>query len=98
MKLRKSFIEKQDDSRLNFSENSLTQIIIINLDETNKFGEKRGYRVFDIQFTKQHDYELKSSHPYNSQDVYDPPINFDHFFNGESLLQEDLVACYAIYV
>jgi primary-amine oxidase len=95
----------------------LTQVIIVNQNETNKYGEKRGYRIlpsagtahltvldssstvnsanwagYDLQFTKQHDTELSSSHPYNSQDVHDPPINFDHFFDSESLVQEDIVA------
>ncbi|OAG05511.1 membrane copper amine oxidase [Paraphaeosphaeria sporulosa] len=117
MKLQKSFIESEDESRINFGENALTQVIIVNQNETNKYGENRGYRIlpssgtahltvqnsssavnsanwagYDIQFTKQKDTELSSSHPYNSQDVNDPPINFDHFFNGESLVQDDLVA------
>lgn len=41
--------------------------------------------------TRQHDIEPRSSHPYQSQDVANPPINFDDFFNGESLVQEDIV-------
>ena len=41
--------------------------------------------------TKRKDTEPRSVHPYNSQDVYDPPINFKDFFDGESLNQEDLV-------
>ena len=45
----------------------------------------------DIMVTKQHDYEPRSSYPYNSQDVHDPLINFDDFFNGEDLIQTDLV-------
>lgn len=45
----------------------------------------------DLQVTKRKDTEPKSAHRFNSQDVYDPPVNFDDFFNGESLEQEDLV-------
>ncbi|GAQ44944.1 actin binding protein [Aspergillus tubingensis] len=45
----------------------------------------------DIQITKQHDHEPRSAHPYNNQDVYNPVINFDEFFDGEDLNQTDLV-------
>jgi primary-amine oxidase len=45
----------------------------------------------DLYVTRQHDTEPRSSHPYQSQDVANPPINFDEFFNGESLVQEDIV-------
>jgi primary-amine oxidase len=46
----------------------------------------------DLFVTRHHDTEPRSSHPCQSQDVANPPINFDDFFNGESLLQEDIVA------
>ncbi|KAH8701543.1 copper amine oxidase [Talaromyces proteolyticus] len=46
---------------------------------------------YDLQVTKQHDTEPRSAHPYNLEDVYDPPINFDTFFDGENLTQTDLV-------
>ncbi|KUL83286.1 hypothetical protein ZTR_09131 [Talaromyces verruculosus] len=46
---------------------------------------------YDVQVTQQHDYEPRSAHPFNNQDVYDPPINFAKFFDGESLNQTDLV-------
>ncbi|KAF9886523.1 hypothetical protein FE257_011430 [Aspergillus nanangensis] len=46
---------------------------------------------YDLQVTQQHDYEPFAAHPYNSQDVHNPPVNFEKFFNGESLNQTDLV-------
>ncbi|KAI9729144.1 MAG: hypothetical protein M1834_007051 [Cirrosporium novae-zelandiae] len=46
---------------------------------------------YDLMVTKQHDYEPRSAHPYNSQDVHDPPVDFAKFFNGENLTQTDLV-------
>ena len=46
---------------------------------------------YDIQVTRAHDYEPRAAHPYNSQDVHDPPIDFQKFFNGEKLSQSDLV-------
>lgn len=116
MKLTRSFVESEDDSRLNWDANGQTQFLVVNQDETNQYGEYRGYRVlpftgtahltvenssnlvnaarwaeYDIQVTKQKDTESRGAHAYNSQDVYDPPINFAEFFDGESLNQEDLV-------
>ena len=49
------------------------------------------WATHDLMVTKRKDTEPRSAHPYNSQDVHDPPINFNAFFDGESLLQEDLV-------
>ncbi|BCS14298.1 hypothetical protein ALUC_60854A [Aspergillus luchuensis] len=45
----------------------------------------------DIQITQHHDHEPRSAHPYNNQDVYNPMINFNEFFDGEDLNQTDLV-------
>ncbi|KUI65756.1 Amiloride-sensitive amine oxidase [copper-containing] [Cytospora mali] len=116
MKLQRSFVESEDDSRLNWDFNAQTQVLIVNQDEKNKYGELRGYRIlpsngyahltvqnssnlvnaahwaeYDIQVTRQKDTEPRGGHAYNSQDVHDPPVNFEKFFDGESLLQEDLV-------
>ena len=116
MQVQRSFINDEYNSRFNWGENSATQVLVVNQDEKNKYGELRGYRIlpytglahltvkdssnlenaarwaeYDIQITKQKDTELKSAHPYNSQDVFDPPVNFEKFFDGESLNQEDLV-------
>ncbi|KAL5051698.1 hypothetical protein BDW71DRAFT_202849 [Aspergillus fruticulosus] len=46
---------------------------------------------YDVQITKQHDFEAASAHPYNSQDIHNPPVDFSAFFNSESLNQTDLV-------
>lgn len=116
MKLTRSFVESEDDSRLTWDANSQTQILVVNQDETNEYDEYRGWRIlplsgtahltvenssnlvdaarwaeYDVQITRQKDTEPKSAHAYNSQDVFDPPINFAEFFDGESLEQEDLV-------
>jgi primary-amine oxidase len=116
MQLERSFITTEDESRFNWAPNSAQQVIVVNKDEPNQWGEYRGYRVlpingglhltvenssnlvnaahwaeYDIQVTKQHDYEPRAAHAYNTQDLYNPPIDFAEFFNGESLEQEDLV-------
>ena len=116
MKLERSFVESEDESRINWAANGATQLIVVNENEVNKYGELKGYRVLpstgaahltvinstnlqnaarwanhDISITKQKDTEPKSTHPYNNQDVFDPPVDFDAFFDGESLRNEDLV-------
>ncbi|KAJ5678298.1 membrane copper amine oxidase [Penicillium maclennaniae] len=51
-------------------------------------GQWAGY---DVQVTQHHDTESRSAHAKNNQDVENSPINFDQFFNGENLTQQDLV-------
>lgn len=116
MMLQRTLMENEDSSRLFYGSNGATQFHVINMDETNKYGEYRGYRIlpssgtihltveessnlvnaaqwagYDVQVTKQHDYEPRSAHPYNSQDVNNPPINFDNFLHSENLTQTDIV-------
>jgi primary-amine oxidase len=116
MTLKRSFVESEKTSRFNWADNGATQVLVVNEDKPNKYGELRGYRIlpytgtahltvkdssnmvnaahwaeYDVQITKQKDTEPKSAHPYNSQDVNDPPVNFAKFFNDEKLRKEDLV-------
>ncbi|KAF2813058.1 membrane copper amine oxidase [Mytilinidion resinicola] len=116
MKLQRSFVESEDESKLFWAANGATQFSVVNTDKPNAFGEYRGYRIlpsegtihstvqnssnlvnaanwagYDLMVTKQKDSEPRSAHPFNSQDVSDPPIDFSKFFDGESLMQEDLV-------
>lgn len=44
-----------------------------------------------LYVVKQKDTELHSASPYNALDAENPAIDFDKFFDGESLDQEDLV-------
>lgn len=44
MKLERSFIETEDDGRFNWDFNGQTQVIVVNQNETNQYGEYRGYR------------------------------------------------------
>ncbi|CAK1365442.1 unnamed protein product [Cercospora beticola] len=45
----------------------------------------------DVHVTAQHDSEPRSAHFLNAFDVYNPPVDFEEFFNGEPLEQNDLV-------
>ncbi|KAK3361962.1 amine oxidase catalytic domain-containing protein [Lasiosphaeria ovina] len=56
-----------------------------NLNNAGRFAE------FDVQITKQKDTEPRSAHAFNSQDTFDPPVDFTKFFDGESLRNEDVV-------
>lgn len=47
--------------------------------------------TFDLGVTKFKDTEPQSTNPNDDLDLENPMINFDDFFNGESLMQEDLV-------
>ncbi|KAK4963066.1 hypothetical protein LTR10_000694 [Elasticomyces elasticus] len=116
MKLKRSFIESEDEGKILYTGNGRTQYRVVNTAQPNKFGEYRGYRIlpsdgtihltvenssnlvnaanwakFDLMVTKQKDTEPRSAHPYNGQDVANPVVDFDKFFDGESLTQEDLV-------
>lgn len=49
------------------------------------------WATHDLYLTQHHDTEPRSAHPYNNQDIHNPPVDFNAFFDGESLVQEDLV-------
>lgn len=68
-----------------------TGTIHLTVQNSSNLENAANWSPYDIQVTRQHDTEPRAAHPYNSQDVFDPPINFDDFFNGESLDQEDIV-------
>ena len=68
-----------------------TGVAHLTVEESSNLVNAARWAGYDIQVTKQHDTEPRSAHSYNSQDVCNPPVNFDEFFNGENLTQTDLV-------
>lgn len=68
-------------------------------DGTTHFSNKKSSNAkelihpftFDMAVTQFHDTEPLSTSPNDETDLNDPLVNFDKFFNGESLVQEDLV-------
>lgn len=44
MRLERSSIETEDDGKFNWDFNGQTQVIVVNQNETNQYGEYRGYR------------------------------------------------------
>lgn len=65
--------------------------IHLTVENSSNLVNAANWAKHDLMVTRQHDTEPRSSHPYQSQDVANPPINFDNFFNNESLVQEDIV-------
>lgn len=45
MKLERSFVENEDESKLMWPANSGAMYSVINKDSKNKYGEYRGYRI-----------------------------------------------------
>lgn len=45
MKIAKSFIENEDDGKINWSPNGGTIYAVVNKDAPNEFGELPGYRI-----------------------------------------------------
>ncbi len=68
-----------------------TGLAHLTVQDSSNLANAANWAGYDLQVTRQKDTEPKSSHAYNSQDVHSPPVDFNAFFDGESLLQEDLV-------
>lgn len=45
MMLTRSFVESEDDGRFNWDSNAQTQVLVVNQDKKNAYGEARGYRI-----------------------------------------------------
>lgn len=45
MKLNRSFIESEDDSKINWSPNAAAMYAVVNKDTPNRMGEYPGYRI-----------------------------------------------------
>ncbi|WWC90477.1 uncharacterized protein L201_005413 [Kwoniella dendrophila CBS 6074] len=111
-------VESEDDSKMNWSHNAQEQVLVVNKDATNQFGEPRGYKIMPSRggagihltivnsnnllnsaafatnayyVTKYKDNEMRSASAWNNYDTANPLINFDKFFDGDRLVQEDLV-------
>ncbi|KAI5363237.1 putative copper amine oxidase [Septoria linicola] len=63
----------------------------LTVQNSSNLADAVNWAKYDLAITKQKDTESCSAHPYNGQDIYNPPVDFDKFFDGESLEQEDLV-------
>ncbi|KAI2080782.1 hypothetical protein LOZ04_004158 [Ophidiomyces ophidiicola] len=72
-----------------FAATSATSYLTVkNSDNLKKSG---GWATHNLYVLKNKDTELHSTSPYNNLDAGKPVIDFNKYFNGESLDQEDLV-------
>ncbi|KAH7256107.1 copper amine oxidase [Fusarium tricinctum] len=116
MKAVKSFIENEDDGKINWSPNGAAMYAVVNKDKKNPHGEYPGYRItpatgvayltvqdsnntqnaahhttHHLYVTRQKDNETYAAGAFNSLTPEDPQVDFDKYFNSESLDQEDIV-------
>jgi primary-amine oxidase len=125
--------DHEDANKKNWAHNSKEQVLIVNKDALNKYGEEKGYKImpsrgppgFHLTITnstnlqksgsigthayfvtkhvshlsihyihtlmkQQKDSEKRSVSAWNAYDPGHPLVDFDQFFDGESLDQEDL--------
>jgi len=62
----------------------------LTIQDSTIMGKANRFATHNLFVTKQKDTEPRSAAAWNNQDPYDPLVNFDTFFDGESLSQEDL--------
>lgn len=117
MKAERSYINNEDQGKINWAPNSAASYSVVNKDQKNEFGEHPGFRIYPSTGSSIHltienstvfgdhlnwathqlyalqrkDSEPLAAHP--NADLYlpNPKINFNDFFDGDSLEQEDLV-------
>ncbi|KAF1987640.1 putative membrane copper amine oxidase [Aulographum hederae CBS 113979] len=65
--------------------------IYLTVQNSSNLARAANWATHDLFVTKQKDTEPRAVHPYNNQDVYNPAIDFAEFFDGDSLVQEDIV-------
>ncbi|KAL3423197.1 copper amine oxidase [Phlyctema vagabunda] len=61
------------------------------IQDSSNLVNAANWATHDLYVTRQHDTEPRSAHAYNTQDVAYPAVDFNAFFNSESLTQEDIV-------
>jgi primary-amine oxidase len=115
MHIERSFIENEENGKLNWAANAASMFVVVNKDSVNPYGEYRGYRIapgvgssihltaqnsstvgqtanwatHPLYVTKQKDTEPRSASELNTNND-NPYVNFNDFFDGESLVQEDM--------
>lgn len=63
----------------------------LTVQSSNALGQSANWANHNLYALQQHDTEPKSAYAFNSHDPHNPAVNFDDFFDGESLDQEDIV-------
>ncbi|KAL6364234.1 hypothetical protein LRP88_02151 [Fusarium phalaenopsidis] len=63
----------------------------LTVQSSSALGQSANWANHNLYALQHHDTEPKSAYAFNSHDPHHPAVNFDEFFNGESLDQEDIV-------
>ena len=63
----------------------------LTVERSTALGKSVSWANHNLYALQQHDTEPESAYAYNSYDPYHPAVDFEEFFNGESLDQEDIV-------
>ncbi|KAF5565087.1 multidrug resistance [Fusarium phyllophilum] len=58
---------------------------------SSALGQAANWANHNLYALQHHDTEPKSAYAFNSHDLHHPAVDFNKFFNGESLDQEDIV-------
>ena len=67
---------------------NIVRLTVSNSSDLDDAANWSDHQLFVVQ---RHDSEPRSAYPYNSADPANPVVDFNKFFDGESLDQEDLV-------
>ncbi|KZV72277.1 copper amine oxidase [Peniophora sp. CONT] len=75
MKLARSYIESEDEGKINWAPNAQTMLMVVNADERNAFGEDRGYRIMPgvgggMYLTIQNSSNLLNSQSFATHNLY----------------------------
>ncbi|KAF4996189.1 hypothetical protein FGRMN_4637 [Fusarium graminum] len=63
----------------------------LTVQSSSALGQSANWANHNLYALQQHDTEPKSAYAFNSHDPHHPAVDFNNFFNGESLDQEDIV-------
>ncbi|KAF5658677.1 peroxisomal amine oxidase [Fusarium heterosporum] len=63
----------------------------LTVQSSSALGQSANWANHNLYALQHHDTEPKSAYAFNSYNPHHPAVNFDNFFNGESLNQEDIV-------
>jgi primary-amine oxidase len=63
----------------------------LTVEKSSALGQAANWADHNLFAVVHHDTEPRSAYPFNSYDPMHPTIDFNKFFNGESLDQQDLV-------
>lgn len=63
----------------------------LTVQSSTALGQAANWANHHLYALQRHDTEPKSAYAYNSYDPHHPAVDFNKFFNGESLEQEDIV-------